>query len=125
MNIENAQKLCTRLRSVDNPVAFYMGAYFKHGDAIDFSSDEILEIVEKHPCGTAACLAGQAAILAWQEDDYPSNSIFETAREFLGLDSDEATDLFHGFWTDTIMPYISKEEAIEELTRLIEKERSR
>ena len=82
MNIENMKKLRDSLE--DSPVAFNMSTFFRHndqtwglqfGDRPSMTKEDALDIVDNHPCGTAACLAGHAAILAWQEGEEETNLI--------------------------------------------------
>lgn len=124
MNIENMKKLRTRLRSRKNPVAFDIGAWFSHNGIRKQNRSEILEIVKEHPCGTVACLAGHAAILAWEEGASGRKSISDTAGEFLGLDLDEADELFYAKWRPSSVSFsdVTRSAAIKELTRLIEQE---
>ncbi len=138
MNIENMRKLRTRMRSRKNPVKFNMNRWFEHnGSGHQSSPDKVMEIIETHVCGTAACLAGQAAIMYLQENDgkLPSDMrtheawIHELGRRYLGLSSSEGDKLFFGRWWAgyQIQPlsYLTKAEAIGELTRLIGEEEAR
>lgn len=132
MNIENLRKLRTRLRSRKNPVGFDMAQWFDHNGIKKESLAVILQIVDEHACGTVACLAGHAAILAAQKGatrplDCSHGEIFHTAAEFLGLTELEADNLFYARWSPHYVGELSKvpkSSAIEELTRLIERARS-
>lgn len=129
MNIENLRKLRTRLRSRKNPVGFNMGKWFAHNELKEEELSRILTIVDEHPCGTVACLAGHAAIIAAQEGLSPLDcsffghgEIFSTAAEFLDLTEEEAERLFYGRWYSGYygnLSKIPKHAAIRELTRVI------
>ena len=132
MNIENMRKLRTRMRSRKNPVKFNMNRWFEHNLAGHQSSpDQVMDIVETHACGTAACLAGQAAIMYLQENDGKlpldmrtyDDWIHELGQRYLGLDSSEGDNLFFGRWWARYqtkpLSDLTKAEAIRELTRLI------
>ncbi len=129
MNVKNMRKLRAWLRSRKNPVGFGMGDWFRHGGKSLVTPTAICRAVETHSCGTVACLAGHAAILAWQSGDMPKKkgvSIKHVAVDWLGLDDNETSDLFYGRWS--ALPFatsiweITKAQAIAELTRLIEAE---
>ena len=127
MNIENMRKLRTRMRSRKNPVELDMDKWFTHNEKGGFSPEELLEIAEDHPCGTVACLAGQAVIMSLQEgntiDNPYGNWIFREAQRYLGLEGFEADALFYGHWWEHYykksLSKISKAETVKELTRLI------
>ncbi len=131
MNIENMRKLRTRMRSRKNPVKFNMNNWFEHNqNNRSVSPEEFIETVENHACGTVACLAGHAAILAIEEGgleaiERSSDWIYQTARVYLELGSMEADDLFYGRWWKgygvRLLRHIPKSLAVKELTRLIEK----
>ncbi len=128
MNIENMRKLRTRMRSRKNLVKLDMNRWFDHNKEDGFSPEQLLEIAEDHPCGTVACLAGQAVIMSLQEgntiEDPHGNWIFREAKRYLGLAEFEADALFYGHWWRHYyiksLSEISKAETIRELTRLIE-----
>ena len=128
MNLKNMRKLRAALQSRKNPVAFDMGTWFRHNDHRLVTATGICNVVEKHPCGTAACLAGHAAILAWQSGNVPKfgkkKRIEDVAAKWLGLDPDVAHALFMGRWRGqfNFICEITKPEAIAELTRLIDAE---
>ena len=130
MNLENMRKLRTRMRSRKNPVKFDMDKWFTHNEMGLLPPEELLEVVEDHPCGTVACLSGQVAIMSLQEgnkiEDPHGNWLFREAKRYLGLTEHEADSLFYGHWWKHYyrksLSLISKAEAIRELTRLIEKE---
>jgi len=129
MNIENMRKLRTRLRSRKNPVRFTMENWLTHNGTQMGEKEEILSTIKEHPCGTTACLAGFATILAWEED-FPlikadDRRFFSIGKKFLGLSTDEADHLFYGRWperTSGKLKGIPKTHAIKELTRLIDLE---
>ncbi len=126
MNLKNMRKLLAALRSRKNPVKFDMGNWFDHNNERMMDKNIIRQVIEKHPCGTVACLAGHAAILAWKEGEVDNagedNPIFETAQKFLGLTHNQARHLFYGHWSPKNLHQLTKipkTHAIKELTRLI------
>lgn len=127
MNVKNVKKLRTRLRSRKNPVGFNMGEWLSHNGMSLYQRDNILDTVKNHPCGTVACLAGQATIIAFQEnfqtDISCSRNIFiDVASAWLELNPRQAGYLFFGHWHRRMGPLadVKKSEAINVLTRLIE-----
>ena len=129
MNIANMRTLVRTLRT-GNPVAFDMGIFFRHGERELRTPTGIMNAVEKHPCKTAACLAGHAAILGWESGEISKKrryqSVQNAAREWLGLDNDQAHDLFYGYWGkrkrvnyDAGLGDLTKAKALTELRRLI------
>jgi len=127
INIENARRLIKRLGSKDNPVDFHMSYWFDHNGTGYDDPTEICEIVSAHACGTAACLAGHAALEAWESGDVDTKvygSVQEVAQMWLGLSYWRAKSLFHGHWNnETLTDDLSSltvEKAITELNRLIE-----
>ncbi len=123
MNIENMEKLLKHLEWVDNPIKFYMGRFFSHGASLYyFGRDEIIDVVENHPCGTTACLAGYAAILAWQEGQcLDIKDIERAAEKWLDISGE---DLFYGGWKnlgddDPDLGSLTLKEAIVEVKRII------
>jgi len=127
INIKNARRLIKCLEDENNPVGFGMDRWFDHnGDDVDDASD-VCRIAKDHPCGTAACLAGHAALLAWQSGDVEIkvfSNIRDTAEKWLGLGYWEARNLFHGHWGGhqlmVSLDSLTKEEAIAELNRMID-----
>ncbi len=97
MNKENMTKLLKSLERTNNPVGFEMERFFGHGgNLMPFERDEVIDIVETHACGTTACLAGHAAILAWDEGQCLDISGIEAAAEkWLDINGE---DLFYGGW---------------------------
>ena len=129
MNLKNMRRLRARLRSRKNPVGFEMQNWFRHNNRYLLSPAAICRAVETHPCGTAACLAGHAALIAWESGDIPrkrSAHIKDVAMEWLGLDGRETHKLFYGCWgnagSPAIISALTKPQAITELTRLIDAE---
>ncbi len=97
MNKENMTKLLKHLERKNNPVKFDMERFFSHGaNLMTFNKDAVIDIVENHPCGTAACLAGHAGILAWSEGEcLDINDIELAAEKWLDISGEE---LFYGGW---------------------------
>ena len=110
-----------------NPVAFDMEIFFRHGNRELNTPKGIMNAVEKHPCKTAACLAGHAAILGWESGEISKKSgilsVQSAARKWLGLDGDQAHNLFYGYWSkskrDEDLGNLTKAKALTELRRLI------
>ncbi len=128
MNVENMKRLIKRLEDPNILVKFDMGAFFLHNEdavwdeseALMNQAKEVLDVVENHPCGTVACIAGHAAILAWLEDDrYHNYDIKYTAEYWLGLTSSEASKLFYAHWNGGLLQSTTKQQAIDHLKSLI------
>ncbi len=121
MNRKNLKRLIERLESPENPVSFNMDDFFQHNNIYIGERINILNILATHPCGTVACLAGHAAIIAWSEDNFEYPYIEPTAQEWLELSDDEAEKLFYRSWarpSEEGMKGITKQEAIEHLYTL-------
>lgn len=130
MNLKNMRRLRAHLRSRKNPVGFNMANWFQHNSRDLVTPTVICRAVETHPCGTVACLAGHAALLAWQSGDIPLEHrarIRVVAAEWLGLKYDESHDLFAGNWGEQyrgLLKNLTKAQAITALTRLIDAEQA-
>jgi len=131
MNLNNMRRLRAHLRSRKNLVGFEMPVWFRHNSRRLVFPAAILRAAEEHPCGTAACLAGHAALLAWQSGDiWPQRAfgVRSVAAKWLGLDYNESHDLFVGNWDgqhrDELLEDLTKSQAITELTRLIDAEQA-
>ncbi len=130
MNLKNMKKLRAHLRSRKNLVKFEMADWFTHNGRDLRNPHTICRTVEEHPCGTAACLAGLAALLAFQSGDVSKrrtgDHIRDVAAKWLGLDWNDSHNLFVGNWSDRDyglnMSDLTKAQAIAELTRLIDAE---
>ena len=133
MNLKNMRKLRAHLRSRKNPVGFDMRTWFHHNGRPYLDANTICHVVETHSCGTAACLAGHAAILARQSEGAlalktkdESTHIKYVAKEWLDLTYEQSDRLFHGSWKS--LPFyinlkdLTKKQACTELTRLIDAE---
>ena len=124
MNKTNMRHLVKHLLSPDRAVGFAMEDYFRHnGRSLD-TAKEILHAAETHACGTAACIAGHAALLAWQTDAPKSSrgTMFYTAERWLDLSDKDACRLFMGRWSENRLRDITLDEAVAELRRLIAKD---
>ncbi len=121
MNIENMKKLLARLEDDKTAVGFSMAYWFTHNGESVSSFFEVKHIAETHVCGTVACLAGHAVLLAAEEDFKPtSNTLEDIAQRWLDLSNKEAWHLFQGKWSDQYnLRNISKEDAINHLNSLI------
>lgn len=87
MNKENIQKLIDVLKSEEG----LPGVTFDMSDF--YGQDEI--------CGTVACIAGHAALIAdpdgLRASSHPGAFSYDAAKEWIGLDTREADRLFFGF----------------------------
>ncbi len=119
MNVENMRRLIKHLEDPENPIAFNMGTYFEHDGISNKTKDWVVDAVINHPCGTVACLAGHAAIIAWTEDGYTDLNMKVVAEKWLGMDPPDAHYLFYGTWNEKWLGLITKEEAIEHLKSLV------
>ncbi len=128
MNIKNMRKLLRQLQSPQTAVGFSMSNWFRHNEIRVDDPEEICDITKNHPCGTVACLAGHAAILAWESGDvdkspWGASSIRDAAQEWLDLPDATADRLFMGNWpgtsSDRALQTLTKAEAIIELNRMI------
>ena len=130
MNIENMRTLVRTLKNNTLPVKFNMGDYFRHNTFEVISTRSMMNAVEKHPCGTVACLAGYAVILGVQSGDVSRTTRginhHNIAKEWLGLSENDAFDLFYGYWgkKKERLGYVplmdlTKTQALTELRRLI------
>jgi hypothetical protein len=71
---------------------------------IDAGYHTVTEAIE-HPCGTVGCIGGWATVFGVAEHD-PDTQVSEAcdtftgeaAKEYLGIDEDEADILFNGAW---------------------------
>lgn len=111
MNIPNARKLVSQLQRLPDE-KFYMGVFQAHPE--DF---ENYEIDRPASCGTVACIAGWA--LALNGGYEKSDSWEEFSAHWLGLSRDKAHSLFFGRWSRKGLNDITRQEAIDELNRLI------
>ena len=109
MNKKNLQKLLDHLKS-QTKLGFNMENWFEHNGTQIFLSENALSIMKEHPCGTNACLAGHAAILAWEEGKYLDLSPADAAEKWLDLRDNEA-GLFYGSWFS-----LEEEKSLDELT---------
>ncbi len=127
MNIPNMQKLRDALAKTKLPVAFDMRNWFTHNSYSVRHMANIKDIINVYTCGTSACIAGQAVVLAINEGaEINCLEVDDNARNWLGLSWSEASRLFYGKWeTSTYcrsMKDITVEQAITELDFLIENE---
>ncbi len=129
MNIENMRTLVRTLKNNTLPVGFDMGVYFRHNERELKSTKGMMNAVEKHPCGTAACLGGYAVILAIQSGDVPrvtrNIDYHKIAQKWLGLSESASHELFYGYWGNRKRRWgmnldkLTKTAALTELRRLI------
>ena len=126
MNAGNMRKLIACMQSERNPIGFDMGTWFKHNVYEYHSRDKIMDIVQSHVCGTVACIAGHAAVLAWEENPTLGGRVEDVAADWLGLDPTQEHALFMGYWEATAAgrlslsdPRLNLEAAITELRRMV------
>jgi hypothetical protein len=78
-----------------------------------------------HYCGTTACLAGHAVFLSGipldSPDDISNTNYFSLARDWLGINQNEAQYLFSGTFARVPMAQVTLDKAIEELNYMIER----
>ncbi len=125
MNITNMKKLIEHLETQEE-IGFAMSNWFVHQGAIKFRSYTVMPIVKNHICDTSACLAGHAAILAWNEGKYRKERLSTAAELWLDLDACETDKLFYGGW-ETLdehkgLELLTVEEAIIELKYQVARE---
>lgn len=90
VNVDNIKKLAARLREPDAAKHFDMSDYLRLGAA-----DETTPLGEAiHTCGTAACIAGWATVMALPDATYMEVDEAKIGREFLGLTVDQSYALF-------------------------------
>ena len=105
MNVENMQRLIAFLKELPDE-RFTMRVFSEEAE-----------------CGTVACIAGWAAILAAEErGELPKEGEEKRdAREFLGLSAVEADFFFFGdFSLEVSLGAIKREDAIEALEKALE-----
>lgn len=109
MNIENMKKVRDAVAAADE----------KTGTGFDMAHYFSSTFAKPGDCGTTACIAGHAAILA---GDIRSLSP-SVACEYLGLTRAESNHIFFGKWAPKDYTEISQEEAVEYLDACIDMER--
>lgn len=128
MNKKNLQALIDQLESekgAKRGIGFNMGTFLA-GDKVDTSEESGGDMFNRYnPCGTVACIAGHAAIMAkphrsiqrLYDDEYTNGrpDIQDLAKDWLGLDSDQAKYLFYAENSDI---YISNLTLLDALTVL-------
>lgn len=121
MNKTNMRRLVRHLVSRKRAVGFDMRTYFRHNSSRLHRPSAIIRAAETHACGTVACIAGHAALLAWL-DGAPRRSgvsVHRVAHDWLRLDFMESYDLFMGRWTGKRIHDITVKDAVAELRRMI------
>lgn len=120
MNIPNLRLLAARLRAPATEGHFNLASWFStNGNSWDGKGSQVI-----HDCGTTACIAGHAAVMASptltasQLRDYNTKGV---AQHWLGLDYDVATELFNPTtFAVPDRPAVTRFEAAEVIDRLIE-----
>lgn len=99
-------------------VGFSMNTYCSDPEAlvVDMTGDD---------CGTVACVAGHAYLLAKQFNITEAkgadcDEIEDVAAAFLGIEGDDAAHLFYDLPVEIDLQQVTPEMAIETLTRLAE-----
>jgi hypothetical protein len=122
MNVENIRALAARLRAPATQGHFNMGIYFNFNGEENRYSTVAQDI---HTCGTTACIAGFAYIMAkpdgpsyeadrnWNFTDFRGREI---AKSWLGITETQAFNLFESNARLDITP----EQAAQVLDRLAE-----
>jgi len=85
------------LADVVEALPHYTKPYVCYGPADPFDAEgfNMVDWVADRQCGTACCLAGWAVALWSDEEEYEKwDSIFDQARDLLGLSDAEAQELF-------------------------------
>ncbi len=135
INVKNMRRLRWRLQRKNDPVQFRMQHWWSFTTIVLHSrkfksiyDDRSLVIdwdfISEHPCQSAACMAGFAVIIAIESGDIKpvgSHDVHVAAQEWLGMDYINANRLFLGRWMDATqkLENVTKAEAVEELTKLI------
>lgn len=115
MNINNMKKLINYLKKVPDS-KFYMADYYVDPKLVPpkgWSHDHAYP-----ECGTAACIAGHAAI-AFSKKPVPYDECFDFGKNFLELNDEEAEDLFLGYFSHNDIIFIKKSEAIEHMEWMV------
>ncbi|MGH6957858.1 MAG: hypothetical protein ACREEW_14425 [Caulobacteraceae bacterium] len=89
MNISRLRQLSAHLRKPEVADHFALSHYFF---TTSDSDEPIGELI--HDCGTVACIAGHAAVLANPRESFYDIGIYSEARDWLGLNNFQAFDLF-------------------------------
>lgn len=76
-------------------------------------------------CGTVACIAGWACILFSTPEETENSGTAETAETVLDIDCDTSDSLFVGGFSTNHLWDITRDEAVEEMDRLILEEEAR
>jgi hypothetical protein len=112
MNTYNTMMLIETLKAIP-PEKFNMRYYLYErgsGEMADLCNIDPDNFVS-HDCGTTACIAGWASLLSGEKEGMPWN----VARDWLDIDFNEATWLFHGKFSNELMEDIPLPKAIEAL----------
>jgi hypothetical protein len=129
MDVANIQALIQRLRAPATQGHFDMGSYFRTDD--DYVEEDDTPVAQSvHNCGTVACIAGHAAIMAHPEaptnafdmESYGGEDLHTIATTYLGLTELQASELFTPRYNGTRVDYaiVTAEQAAAVLENLIE-----
>ncbi|APH74151.1 hypothetical protein [Aquibium oceanicum] len=116
MNQTNLRRLINHLRSI-KPSQFAMGEWVVNKDRTR------APVLERATCGTAGCVAGH--VVVGFRDELPASGDIQTAAaEWLGINEDDAYDLFYGHWPNRqsgqFLDDLTVEQAIEHLESLVD-----
>lgn len=121
----NAGNIALVIRSIKGEIAegaervgFSMNTYCS-------DPEDLVVDMTGHSCGTVACVAGHAYLLAMQFNlarakAADSDEIEDVAAAFLGIEGDAAAHLFYDLPVEIDLQKVTPEMAIETLTRLAE-----
>ena len=118
--------------NIDLVIQSIRGAIMKEDERVGFSmntycSDPEALVVDMtgQGCGTVACVAGHAYLLAKQNGTAKAKAtdcdeIEDVAAAFLGIEGDDAAHLFYDLPVEIDLQKVTPEMAIKTLTRLAE-----
>ena len=121
MNIERLLRVKQRVKDSPN---FDMRCYF-YGDIAKGNSGYYIKSAYKarqsNPCGTSACIAGEAVLLAYEDSlsNLINDDAYLTAKAYLDLTETETEWLFMGEWQDGSLVYVTKEDACKAIDWLV------
>lgn len=118
MNKHNMRKLISHLRELPAEKVYmdYFFSYRPRGDSFA-ARVPVAGVFDADACGTAACIGGWAATLARKEGAV--GSTVRVAREWLGMQWEEADGLFYGNWrrSGQYLGDVTRDQVVEELER--------
>ena len=128
MNIERMKLVLESIK--DEERGFDMDVWFRSEGGYNEPDSEDLSLEDLNECGTVACIAGHACLIAKDRGDLSKEEaaygyIPRLAAQWLDLSRLEADDLFMGYWQEELDFPKSEERArvISYLTQCIEEGR--